>query len=131
VLLADLDRTQRRQVRRDELTIQQARASCAQCGDKPGQRHLGCVGPDREHAFAAEDPIEADAIQAADELRRIAVGRLPALDRMRVPQRMQRFVAGLDAVADPASVLTFTRGGAGVKYLGEGSVAGHGEAATT
>jgi hypothetical protein len=68
VTLADLHRAQRSKVCGDELAVEQLRARTAQRGHQPCERNLGCIGYTAEHRFAAKHAIEADAIEAADQL---------------------------------------------------------------
>ncbi len=108
-------------MRRDELAIEQGHAAAPQCRDQPCQRDLGSVRLTAEHAFAAEHPVKPHAIESADQL---AV--TPALNRVRLPQPVQRHIARFDAVADPAlAAAVFSRGRAGLHHLAEGGVASH------
>ena len=61
---------------------------------------------------------QRDAVDAAHHLP-----TLPAFDRMRMPCQMQRVVAGLDPVADPAFGMFLARGGAFANHIGETGVA--------
>lgn len=107
-----------------ELAIEQRRSGPAQCRHQPRQRHFRCVGRMAEHAFAAENPVESDAIQSAGK---VAVP--PAFDRMRMAGGVERAIGRGDAVAYPRVRAFRTRLGAGIKNGGEGGVAGHGKAA--
>jgi len=80
----------------------------------------------REHAFAAKDAVECDTIEPADQLRRALLVVSPAFDRVCVAKLMQRFVAGLDTVADPASAFPFARRRTSLQHLREGGVASDG-----
>ena len=107
----------------DELAVKQAPARAAHRRDKPRQRDLGRVRPAREHRFAAEHPVEADAVEPADENAGAVLGLLPAFDRMRVAEFVQTLVAGLDAVADPAALAIAARHRASLDHLRERGVA--------
>jgi hypothetical protein len=124
-LLADLDRAERGEVAGDELAIEQMHPAQAQRRHQPGQRHFGRIRGSRKHALAAEHPVEADAVEPADQLW-CAIGPVaPALDRMRIAGGMQRAIAGGDALADPGfAALGLARRGAGGDHLGKGAVAG-------
>ena len=112
----------------DELAIKQLHAADAQRRHQPGQRHLRRIRCQRKHAFATKHPIESDAIEPADQLRRAVGTGQPALDRMRAAGGMQRPVAGGDALADPGfASLGLARRGAGGDNLGKGGIAGDGE----
>ncbi|GGY94333.1 hypothetical protein GCM10011614_06680 [Novosphingobium colocasiae] len=96
---------------------------------QPGQRDLRGIGHAPKHRFAAEYPVEPDAIEPADELPATVRTGLPAFDRVREAKRVELFVAALDAMADPAlPVLGRARGRAGVHHVRERCVAGHREA---
>ena len=117
-------------MRGDELAVEQFGPAPPQRRDQPGQRHFRRIARAAEHALAAESPVEADAIEAADKVSRAVLVGLPAFDRVRLAQFMQPLIAGGDAPADPAfAVFAPARCGAGLHHRGEGGVAGDGEAA--
>src|SRR5579859_4638239 len=60
------------------------------------QRHLGGVGPPREHALAEEGAVQGDAVKATDQ-RPIP----PALHRVRKAQLVELDVEVLDRMVDP------------------------------
>ncbi|GGN41395.1 hypothetical protein GCM10011349_03410 [Novosphingobium indicum] len=103
--------------------------------DEPGEGHFRGIRHAAEHAFAAKDPVEADSVETADESRTAAIGPvLPAFHRMGLTHLVQVFVAGLDAMADPAAPVVVLAGrlswcGAGLHNLRKGGIAGHLEAA--
>ena len=103
-----------------ELAVEQAKAADLQPRDQPGERHLGRVRGRREHALAEEGAGQADAVKAADQLP-----ILPRLDRMGGPAGVEIEIALLDAVVDPRLAAL----GAAPDHVGEGAVAGDGEAA--
>jgi len=116
-------------VRSDELAVQQLRPAPTQRRHQPGERDFRRVGPAGEHRFAAERPVEPDAVQAADKLPPAIAVVLPAFDRVRLAQGVQLFVARLDAMADPAPLAVLAGGGAGFEDIVKGGVAGDGELA--
>ena len=79
-----------------ELAVEKLEAADAQPRHQPGQRHLGGIGPQREHALAEEGAAERDAVKAADQLL-----VLPAFDRVGVAEPVEQIVALLDLAVDP------------------------------
>lgn len=121
-------------MRRHELAVQQGRTGATQRRYQPAQRHFRRIGLPREHAFAAEYPVEADAVEPAYQFAFARFAFQPDFDRMGMAQCMKAFVAGLDAMADPAPAFVVAvradaaRRGAGVHDLRKGGVAGDREA---
>nr|WP_040717297.1 hypothetical protein [Caenibius tardaugens] len=108
---------------RHELAVEQGHTGLAQRDNQPCQRDLRGIRRAAEHAFAAEHPIETDAVKAADKH-----AILPAFDCMRMSGAMERMIAVRDALADPAVGMFGPGCGAGFKDRIEGRVAGYGEA---
>jgi hypothetical protein len=127
-LLANFHRTQRGEMPGNELAIEQLHPGRAQCRHQPRQRHLRRIGCSRKHAFAAEHPVEPDAVQPTHQFGPAIGSRQPALDRMRMASGMQRTIAGGDALTDPGfAAFGHTRRGTFGDHLGERSIAGHGK----
>ena len=103
-----------------ELTVEQRGTGPAQRRHQPGERNLRCVGHPAEHRFAAEHPVEPDAIESADQ-RTIA----PAFNRMSRAYFVQCKVAAFDSVTDPRAAAIAPGTGAGADHFGKGGVAGH------
>src|SRR5271167_646367 len=93
---ADLDAAKARQMRRQELGIEQAEAAEAQAGDEVNQRDLARVVLAAEHALAEEDRTERDAVQAAGQ-----PVVAPAFDCVRSTPGEERRVEMHDLVVDP------------------------------
>lgn len=106
----------------DELAIQQFHPGMAQRSHQPCQCDFRCVGDAAEHAFSAEHPVEAHAIEAADQL-----AALPAFDRMGMAGGMQSAITGGDPFADPAIRMVGPGSRAGGDYIVERGIAGDGE----
>ena len=106
----------------DELAIEQFDPGVAQGGHQPCQCDFRRVGGAAEHALSAEHPVEAHAIEAADQL---AV--LPAFDRMGMARGMQGAITGGDPFADPAIRMAGPGGRAGGDHIVERGIAGDGE----
>lgn len=100
-LLADLDRAERGQMRRDELAIEQFDPAQPQRHHQPAQRHLARFAHPAEHAFAAKDPVKADAIEPAHQPLLARLILQPAFHGMRVAQGVQLVIGRRDAMADP------------------------------
>src|SRR5258705_17257 len=74
----DLDRAELRQMRRQELGIEQSVAAEPQGRHEMDERHLAGGGNPAEHALAEEGGAERHAVEAADEL-----ALMPAFDAVR------------------------------------------------
>lgn len=119
-------------MRGHELAVQQAGSAAPHRGHQPSQRHFGGIRLTAEHAFAAEHPVETDAVEPADQPPAAPGIQPPAFDRMGMPQPVQVLVARLDAMADPATAILprarRARRRAGFHDVAEGLIAGHREA---
>src|SRR5271167_1055379 len=115
---ADLDAAKARQMRRQELGIEQAEAAEAQAGDEVNQRDLARVVLAAEHALAKEDRTERNAVQPAGQP---AVA--PAFDRMRRAAGEERLIEPHDLVVDPGVRPLFARLRAGADDIFERAVA--------
>jgi hypothetical protein len=80
-----------------KLAIEQGKAARLQSRDEPGQRDLGGVGRAADHALAEKGAAEREAVEPADQP--IAV---PAFDRMRIAQAVERDEHVLDRMVDPS-----------------------------
>lgn len=107
-----------------ELTVEQYAARPAQRRDQPGQRHFRCVRNPAKHRFAAEHPVEPDAVKPADQ-RAIA----PAFDRMGQAPAVQFQIARLDSPADPGALRIGPWPGAFADHGGKISIAGDSKSA--
>ena len=89
-------RAELRQVRREELRVEQDEAAEPEPRHQMHQRHLGGVAHPAEHALAEEGAAQHHAIEPADQ-----PPLLPDLDRVRVALGMQRQEQPLDLRVDP------------------------------
>ena len=121
---ADLDRAELRQMRRQELGVEQAVAAEPQPRDQMHQRDLAGVGLAAEHALAEERGAERDAVKPADQLAVV-----PALDAVRRAAGEERRVEPHDLVVDPGRRARFAGLGAAPHHRLEGGVAADLEAA--
>ena len=88
-----------RQVRGDELRVQQPEAAQAQPRDQVHQRHLRGVAGGAEHALAEEHAADRHAVEAADQ-----VSVLPGFHRMGMAELVQFAEQALDLRVDPGIV---------------------------
>jgi len=110
-------------VRRHELAVEQFCPVLPHGSHQPGQGDFRCVPFPAEHAFAAEHPVKAHAIEPADQLT-----LAPALDRMGLAQIVEAAIACRDSAADPAfAIAVVPGGGAGIHHFVKSGVAGDGE----
>lgn len=79
-----------------ELAVEQGEPADPQPRHEPGECDLRCVALPRHHALAEERTAKREAIEAADEP--ISV---PAFDRMRKAEPVERGERGFDLPADP------------------------------
>src|SRR5690606_20576448 len=96
--LAHLDGAEARQMRGDELRVEEREATGAQPRDEMNQRDLGGVAFPVEHALAEERTAEPDTVEPADKL---AV--TPGFDGMAMPDLVQPAVELADPPVDPGS----------------------------
>ena len=112
-----------------ELAIEQFRAAAPQRRDQPGERHFrGIAGP-AEHRFAAENPVEPDPVEPADQPISSVRGWLPAFKAMGMAEPVQLEIARHDSRTDPAFaafavVSGAARRGALFHHPGKGHIAG-------
>jgi hypothetical protein len=99
VVAADFDRAEARQMRGDELRVEQPVAAEPQARDEMGERDLGRVARQMEHALAEEGGAERNAIEPADQ-RALRVD----LDRMGAAGLEQLAVEPPDLGVDPCLV---------------------------
>lgn len=79
-----------------ELAVEQGEPADPQPCHQPRQRDLRRVALPRHHAFAEKGAAEREAIEAADQPITI-----PAFDRMRITEPVERSEGGFDLPADP------------------------------
>ena len=101
-----------RQMRGEELGVQQREAAALQPLHQMHQRHLAGVALAGEHAFAEKRRAQPHAIKPAHQL---AV--LPAFDRMGMAAGMQRGIEAQDLAVDPAFLAPRRRRGAGLHHV--------------
>ena len=95
----DLGRAELLEMRRDPLRVEQLEALTDEPIDERDERHFGRVTDAMEHRLPEERGAEMDTVESADER---AV--LPAFDRVREPQPVERHIALQDVLADPGAV---------------------------
>ncbi len=114
----DVLRSEARQMLGLDLAIDEQAAGVEERPGQGGEGRLRGIGAPGEHALAEEDAAQRNPVQAADEL---AIP--PGLDRVRVPQPVQRQVGGVHRGGDPRPVLPGARRrGAGREHLRERGV---------
>src|SRR5215471_1138289 len=84
VVARQLFRTELRQVRGDELGVEQAKAAEAKPRHQMYQRHLRGIAHQAKHALAEEYAADSDAVEPADQMPALA-----RFDGMGVAQPMQ------------------------------------------
>ena len=117
--MRDGHRTQRGEVAGHELAIEQAIPRVAHRRDQPAERNLAGIIGAAEHAFPAKHPVERHAIQPTHQF---AIA--PTFDRMGMASPVQRAIARLDPVADPAFAILIARRGTGIDHCVEIGIAG-------
>lgn len=128
IALRQFHGSERFEVRRRELAVEQFSPAHAQGCDQPCQSHFRGIADPAEHRFAAKDPCKADAVEAADQPF-LAIGiSYPRLDRMGRAQAVQFTITFADTGADPALFGIGTWRSAMVDHRVEGRVAGHAKA---
>lgn len=79
-----------------ELAVEETVPADSQPRHQPGERNLGSVAAQREHAFAKERRAEIYAVEAADQF-----AFLPAFHRMSMAELVELVVARFDTEIDP------------------------------
>src|ERR1700730_18958831 len=120
----DFDPAEARQMRRQELRVEEAVAAEPQPGSQMHEGDLARVGYPAEHALAEKHRTDRDAVQAADQ---DAV--LPRFDAMCGPAGEKRRIKPHDLVVDPRVRPLFGRLGAPADNFLEGAVAANLKAA--
>src|SRR5579864_7504501 len=103
----NLDRAKPREMRCQELGVEQAIAAAAQPRDEMGERDLARIANSAEHALAEKGGAERDAVEPADQLV-----PLPAFDAVRGAALEKSGVEPHDLVVDPGPRAGFARLGA-------------------
>ena len=122
-----------RQVRGDELGVQQPEAAKAQSRDEVHQGHLRGVPRHAEHALAEEHAADRHAVEAADQMavlagfHRVGVAELVQFAEQPLDLRVDPGVVatggGLGAAGDGGGEVLIDRDGEGVRQHGAGEPA--------
>jgi len=122
----NLDCPELREMRRQELRVEQAVAAAPQPRNELDERDLARIAHSAEHALAEKGGAQRDAIQPADQLALV-----PAFDAMRGATLEERGIEPHDLVVDPGPGAGFARFGAAAYDRREGGVDAHRKSAPT
>lgn len=103
-----------------ELAVEQGEPADPQPRHEPGECDLRCVALPRHHALAEERTAKREAIEAADQPFTV-----PAFDRMRIAEPVERGEGGFDLPADPGFGAVGGTFGTEADHSLEGGIGGH------
>lgn len=106
-----------------ELAVEQGEPADPQPRHEPSERHLRRVALPRHHALAEERAAKREAIEAADQPITV-----PAFDRMRKAEPVERGEGGFDLPADPGFGAVGGAFGTEADHGLEGGIGGDAEA---